>query len=123
MSLERVKHQLQRQYQIENFIDLAEFDQLPTGKLYTALRKLHKDAFNDNERIVVIANSPLKKSFSDQPHDIITVLQQYIQTHDIPHFFVIVVTDIETAPSELEYVRARYNPQEALPMMHILIHE
>ena len=120
MILERVKHRLQTQYQIENFINLAEFDQLLSGKLYTALRKLHKDAFNDSERIVVIANGPLKKSFNDQPHDIITVLQQYIQTHDIPHFFVIVVTNIESIPAELEYVRNRFNPQESIPMTHIL---
>lgn len=123
MSLERIKHQLQRRYQIENFIDLAEFDELPAARLYSQLRKCHKPVFSDNERLVFVAMHPLKKTYDDQPHDIITTLQQYIQHHDIPHFFVIVVTDIKSVPGELEYVRARYNPQEALPMTHILIHE
>lgn len=120
MILERVKHRLQTQYQIDHFIDLAEFDQLPRGRLYTALRKLHKPVFADNERVVFIASGPLKKTYADQPHDIITALQEYIQHHDIPHFFVIVITDKESIPAELEYVRRIYNPQEALPMPHIL---
>lgn len=120
MSLEKVKHQLQRQYQIDHFIDLAEFDQLPRGRLYTALRKLHKPVFADNERVVFVANSGLKKSFNDQPHDIIIALQEYIQHYDIPHFFIIVLTNNESIPTELEYVRKRYNPQESNTILHIL---
>ena len=120
MILERIKHRLQTQYQIDNFINLTEFDQLPKGKLYTALRKLHKDVFANNERVVFIASTPLKKSYSDQPHDILISLQEYIQHHDIPHFFIIIVTNIPMVPEELEYVHKRYNPQEELPITHIL---
>lgn len=119
MTLERIKQRLQIQYQIDNFIDLAEFDNLPTGKLYTALRRLHKEVFADNERVVFVASRPLKKSYGDQPHDILISLQGYVQHHDIPHFFIIVVTNIDSLPGELEYVRAKYNPQETLPMTHI----
>jgi hypothetical protein len=120
MILARIKHRLQTQYQIDNFIDLTEFDNLPKGKLYTALRRLHKEVFADNERVVFVANQPLKKSYADQPHDILISLQEYVQHHDIPHFFIVVVTDIKSLPEELEYVRKRYNPQEKLPMNHIL---
>lgn len=120
MILERIKHRLQTQYQIDNFIDLTEFDNLPTGKLYTALRRLHKEVFADNERVIFVANQPLKKSYADLPHDILISLQGYVQHHDIPHFFIIVVTNIKSVPEELEYVRKRYNPQEELPMNHIL---
>lgn len=120
MILERVKHRLQTQYQIDNFINLTEFDNLPQGKLYTALRRLHKEVFADNERVVFVATSPLKKSYADQPHDILISLQGYVQHHDIPHFFIIVVTNIESIPAELEYVRKKYNPHEELPMTHIL---
>lgn len=120
MILARIKHRLQTQYQIDNFIDLTEFDNLPKGKLYTALRRLHKEVFADNERVVFVANQPLKKSYADLPHDIIISLQEYVQHHDIPHFFIIVVTDIKLLPEELEFVRKRYNPQEELPMNHIL---
>lgn len=123
MTLEHVKNQLQRQFEIDNFIDLAEFDQLPRGRLYTALRRLHKPVFADNERVVFIATGALKKSYADQPHDIIHALQEYIQHHDIPHFFVVVITDNASIPGELEYVRTRHNPQEPRPMAHILIHE
>jgi hypothetical protein len=120
MILAQIKHRLQTQYQIDNFIDLTEFDNLPKGKLYTALRRLHKEVFADNERVVFVANQPLKKSYADQPHDILIALQEYVQHHDIPHFFIVVVTDIKSLPEELEYVRKRYNPQEELPMNHIL---
>ena len=123
MILDRVKHRLQTQYQIDNFIDLTEFDQLPKGRLYTALRRLHKEVFADNERVVFVACGNLKKSYGDQPHDIIIALQEYVQHHDIPHFFIIVITNLASVPEELEYVRKRYNPQEELPMSHILIHE
>ena len=75
MSLEKLKQDLQKQYQVINFIDLLDYDHLPKGKLYTALRKLHKEQFNDNERIIFIASDSLKKSFADQPHDILTILQ------------------------------------------------
>jgi len=112
MTLDGIKQQLHVQYQIDTFIDLSEYDHLPKGKLYTALRKLHKEVFADNERIVFIADKSLKKSFNDQPHDIITVLQQYIQHHDIPHFFVIVISNIESMANNLSYVQKLYNTQE-----------
>lgn len=112
MSLEKLKQDLQKQYQVINFIDLSDYDHLPKGKLYTALRKLHKEQFNDNERIIFIASDSLKKSFADQPHDIITILQQYIQHHDIPHFFVIVLSNIKSIAQDLLYVQQLYNMQE-----------
>lgn len=123
MILERVKHRLQTQYQIDNFIDLSKFDQMPRGKLYTALRALHKEEFANNERVVFVATGVLKKTYNDQPHDILIALQEYVQHHDIPHFFIIVVTDIESIPAELEYVHKRYNPHEEHPMPHILYNE
>jgi hypothetical protein len=116
MILERIKQKLHAQYQIDNFIDLSEYDHLPKGKLYTALRKLHKEVFADNERIVFIANTSLKKSFDDQPHDIITILQQYIQHHDIPHFFVIIISNIRSMTEDLLYVQKLYNMQEVIPI-------
>jgi hypothetical protein len=116
MTLDGIKQQLHAQYQIATFIDLLDYDHLPKGKLYTALRKLHKEVFADNERIVFIANKSLKKSFDDQPHDIITVLQQYIQHHDIPHFFVIVISDIKSMADDLSYVQKLYNIQEVSPI-------
>lgn len=123
MISERIKNQLQKQYQIDHFIDLTEFDQLPRAKLYTALRRLHKPEFANNERVVFIATGLLKKSYADQPHDIIVSLQQYVQHHDIPHFFVIVVSNNKLIAQELEYVRAKYNPQEERPMSHVIIDE
>ena len=119
MSLERIKHQLQRQYQIENFIDLAEFDELPAARLYSQLRKCHKPVFSDNERLVFVAMHPLKKTYDDQPHDIITTLQQYIQHHDIPHFFVVVISNIASIGEELKYAHKIYNRQETEPVTYI----
>lgn len=123
MTLNDVKSTLQSQYQIDHFIDLKQFDPDLKGRLYNCLRKIRKESFADQERIVFIAQQPLVKSYADQPHDIVSLLQQQIQHHDIPHFFIIVVSNIDTIAEELEYVREKYNSKEALPMSHILIHE
>lgn len=120
MNIEEVKTQLNDKYQIENFIDLSEFDSLPTGRLYSKLRQCHKIEFADNERVVFVIPNNLKKTYTDQPYDIVTVLQQYIQHHDIPHFFIIVLSDSADMPEQLEYVRKMYNPQEQIPILHIL---
>lgn len=120
MNIEEVKTQLNDKYQIENFIDLSEFDNLPTGRLYSKLRRCHKVEFADNERVVFVIPNNLKKSYIDQPYDIVTVLQQYIQHHDIPHFFIIVLSNSLDIPEQLEYVRKMYNPQEQIPISHIL---
>lgn len=112
MTFNEVKLGLQQTYQLVDFVDLQEYDQLPTGKLYTRLQKMHKDAFADNERIVFIAPVTLKRSFSDEPCDILIVLQKYIQQHDIPHFFIIVVSNIQSIEHDLDYVHKKYNPKE-----------
>lgn len=118
MTLDAVKAELQAQYRIENFITLRDYDLLPTGRLYTQLRRCHKVVFDDDERIVFVAEN-LKRTYKDQPCDIITALQQYIQHHDIPHFFIMVLTNIEDMPEQLDYVHKKYNPQEVVPMAHI----
>jgi homoaconitase/3-isopropylmalate dehydratase large subunit len=118
MTLDQVKEQLQAQYQIENFIDLSLFDQLPTGRLYSQLRRCHKTVFADNERVVFVIANNLKKTYTDQPNDIVTVLQQYIQHHDIPHFFIIVLSNINDISQQLNYVHKMYNPQEKISITH-----
>ena len=123
MTLDEAKSSLLLQYQISHFIDLKQFEPDLKGQLYNCLRKIRKESFADQERIVFVAQRPLIKSYADQPHDVISMLEKNIQHHDIPHFFVIVLSDIDTIAEELEYVRAIYNPQETLPMAHILIHE
>lgn len=114
MTLDEIKNQLLAKYTIEHIINLDQFDPDKKGKLYNCLRKIRKSSFADQERIVFIAKDPLTKTYADQPHDIITLLQQNIQCHDIPHYFVIVLTNIPTVKEELEYVRVKYNPQEKL---------
>ena len=111
MTLDEAKADLQTRYQIDHFIDLKQFEPDLKGRLYNCLRKLRKESFADQERIVFIAKQPLIKSYADQPHDVISMLEQNIQHHDIPHFFLIVLSDIQTIAEELEYVRVKYNPQ------------
>ena len=112
MNLEKIKQELQQTYQLVDFINLQEYDHLPTGRLYTTLQKIHKEAFANNERIVFIAPSTLKKSFRDEPCDILITLQKYIQNHDIPHFFIIIASNIESIDQELDYIHKKYNPKE-----------
>jgi hypothetical protein len=123
MTLDEAKSSLLLQYQIDHFIDLKQFEPDLKGQLYNCLRKIRKESFTDQERIVFVAQRPLIKSYADQPHDVISMLEQNIQHHDIAHFFLIVLSNIDTIAEELEYVRAKYNPQENIPMAHILAHE
>lgn len=123
MTLDEAKSTLLLQYQIDHFVDVKQFEPDLKGRLYNCLRKIRKESFADQERIVFVAQRPLIKSYVDQPHDVISLLEKNIQHHDIPHFFLIVLSDIDTIAEELEYVRAKYNPQETLPIAHILIHE
>lgn len=118
MTLDEIKKQLQKTYQILQFIDLADFDPDQRGRLYNCLRRIRRPAFNEHERIVFIASKNLTKTYNDQPHNMITVLQQTVQTHDIPHYFCLVVSDIESIDADLEYVRSKYNPQEKLAICH-----
>jgi hypothetical protein len=112
MTLDSIKQQLRAQYQIVDFVDLQEYDQLPEGHLYTKIKTCHKDRFEDNERIVFVATSALKRSYADQPCDILITLQKYIQQKDIPHFFIIMLSDVDSIRSDLDYIHKKYNPKE-----------
>lgn len=112
MTLDSIKQQLHAQYQIVDFVDLQEYDQLPEGHLYTKIKTCHKDRFEDNERIVFVAPSTLKRSYADEPYDILITLQKYIQHKDIPHFFIIIIADAESIGSDLNYIHKKYNPKE-----------
>jgi len=117
MTLDQLKQQLFAKYTIEHCINLDEFDPNKRGKLYNCLRKIHKPNFDDQERILFVAEKSLTKTYADQPHDVISMLEQNIQHRDIPHFFIIILSNIDTIKEELEYVRAKFNPQEQLPIV------
>jgi hypothetical protein len=112
MTLDSIKQQLRAQYQIVDFVDLQEYDQLPEGHLYTKIKTCHKDRYEDSERLVFVAPKTLKQSYSDQPCDILITLQKYVQHKDIPHFFIIVLSNIDSIKNDLDYVHKKYNPKE-----------
>lgn len=112
MTLNSIKQQLRARYQIVDFVDLQEYDQLPEGHLYTKIKTCHKDRFEDSERLVFVAPTTLKQSYSDQPCDILITLQKYVQNKDIPHFFIIVLSNIDSIKNDLDYVHKKYNPKE-----------
>jgi hypothetical protein len=112
MTQNDVINDLEQQYQIVSTINLIEFDTVPTGRLYTCVRQARKTCFADNERIVVLAPKGLQKTYADQPHDIIVQLEKYLQHHDISHYFIVVVTNIDSLPNELAQVHELYNPHE-----------
>jgi hypothetical protein len=119
MIINQIKSKLGTQYVIDHYIDLAEYDTKPVSELYLRIQLCKKDEFGETERIVFIAAQPLKKTFGDLPCDILNSVQRYIQYFDIPHFFVIIVSDVETIAEDLEFLRANYNPQELKAIPHI----
>lgn len=112
MTLDGIKQQLHAQYRIVDFVDLHEYDQLPEGQLYTKIEACHKDKFDDDERLVFVVPATLKKTYHDLPCDILITLQKHIQQKDIPHFFIIVLSDIDSIGRDLDYVHRKYNPKE-----------
>lgn len=91
--LDSFKLFLLKQYQIDLFLSIEEFENLPTSFLYKQLVTHKKDPFPDNYRFVFLNFSSVNKSTLD--HVIKTL--DYL---DIPRFFVLIVSDQE---STLEY--------------------
>jgi len=118
-SIDQVKVTLDKQYQIEHWIDLTDYDQLPVKSLSDCLEKCKKSEFNEKERIVIVADSSLKQKFRNHPKNILEAVQRMIQNFDIPHFFVIIVSNIESIDRDLEQLRARYNPNEQTAIPYI----
>lgn len=110
--------ELGQKYSIVDCINLADHD---TNSLLLALTP-HKDkVFNDNERLIIIADNSLPTTFGGQPPDIMTKMQEYIRYLNIAHFFVLIVTNIDNVEKFLLQLQKTYYYNEAIPLPFIYV--
>ena len=121
MKYQAVIDQLTQQYQIIGRVDLREFDQQQEKRLFSRLDQLCRPQYLEQQRIVVVADNALHRTIEDHVPDIMIELQQHISYYNIPHYFVIVVSNIKTIEQDLLYLKNRYYPQEERPMGHIYV--
>ena len=70
-----------------------------------------------------MADNALHRTIEDHVPDIMIELQQHISYYNIPHYFVIVVSNIKTIAQDLLYLKNRYYLQEDAPMGHIYVED
>lgn len=78
--------QLKEKYQIECFINIAELEHRPSSHLYKTLSPLKQDNFADDCRFVLF-------NFSAVRADTLTHVVNVLDYIDIPHYFVLVITN------------------------------
>jgi hypothetical protein len=107
-------------YTVTHYVDLSDYDDQPTGALYQMIEKIKKDEYANEERMVFVAPQGLTQTYADLPPDIILELQRQIKDFDIPHFFVIILSNIPAIADYLLYAKNTYNPQEQAAITHLL---
>lgn len=112
MSYQSVLADLKKKYNILDCIDLQEFEFPNTGGLFTRLCKFRDFEFKENERLIIIADRNLLCTFDDMPPDVMVVLQQYIHFCNIAHYFVLVLSNIDSIGQHLVYLQNKYYRQE-----------
>lgn len=118
MTYSLVLEELRKKYSIVDCINLKDHD---TNSLLTALAP-HKDKeFNNNERLIVIADKALPTTFSGMPPDIMPKMQEYIRYLNIAHFFVLIVTNIDNIEQYLLQLQKTYHYREDIPLPFIYV--
>lgn len=118
MTYTSVVDELRNDYTILDCIDLSEFDQRYERQLRARFDKIAWPHYKENERIVFIADRTLKRRFDDEPPDVLIEMQRHIHYYNIPHYFIIVVSNSESIEAELAYLQKKYYPQETQPIPH-----
>lgn len=109
MNVSLVQEKLSKKYVIDHFINLNLLDQGKSfSMLYEILAPLRQEKFLNKYRIVFYYNRPLVRSYVDCPCDILDYLQKVLCYHDIPNFFVIIVSNDRLLTSDLSYVHKKY---------------
>jgi hypothetical protein len=86
--------------------------------LQSRFDKIAWPRYKENERIVIIADRTLNRRFDDEPPDALIEMQQHVHYYNIPHYFIIVVSNIADIDRELAYLQKKYYPQETQPIPH-----
>lgn len=97
MNKQELREQLQKDYTLLAFVDVADVSYNPTAA-YQILKNVRKAVFNDNERIVFYGRDPDSK--------LVAHITQAVNLLDIGEYFVLWYLDIDDAgiPSDKYYV-------------------
>lgn len=100
---------LSAQHTVVDIIDLNKFESQPRKELYYRIESCKKDEFENTERILILVPSTLSRTFESVPADILIDLQKYIKEFDIPHYFLIIVTNVPTIKKDLNFLKRYTN--------------
>lgn len=99
--------EISQQYEIVGEpLRLSQFF-LPSGKneLFSSLKKIHRSAFGNNQRILIVQDCDDRYTSDNCPGVALTFLQQSLQTIDISNFFVIVISGNTDISRELLWLQ------------------
>lgn len=117
MTLQKLLDVLKNKFTIVGTIDLLHCEK--NNCLVTEVNLFKNRVFSKNERLILIIDNKLKKSFDDMPVDILKNLQLYIKNNVIPHPFIIAVSNIPTIKEDLNLVHNMFFYQEDQPISTI----
>jgi len=84
-------------------------------EFYNKLKELRKDAYQDNERIIVVQDTNDQYHYDDSSHspgEMLVFLQQTLQEIDITNFFVLVVTPNPYVDKEIGTLQRDWSSDE-----------
>lgn len=105
--------QLSQKFDVVGLIELDNFYS-PNGEkwLYEQLSKLHKTAYHNNERILLVQRQGDVYDYQDMPGRVVTQVQKFLSIIDISNYFVILITSNNDAKYELEQVKTLYSTDD-----------
>lgn len=109
---------LKQVYTIVKIIDLLSCEQ--NNNLVSVLSDLKNYEFKENERLLVVADKNLQKSYSNHPADILTIFQQQVRYLNLSHYFIIVLSNIKSVKKDLNYLHKIYYSQESDPISQVI---
>jgi len=116
MNVEDIIANFKKRYRVLDCIDLGK---LSKSELYGRVQSCKQQTFNNDQRVLALACRDLHRKFDDLPPDALIEFQKNIQQHDIPHHFIILITDIADIKKELEYLKEKYST-ETKPIPFVL---
>lgn len=119
MNYEKLLNQLSTQYSIVDVVDLST--ELAQKNLLTILAKYDNKVFQDEERLVFLLSKEAPATFEQQGPDILPLLQMSIRDYNIPHFFVIILSNVDNLQLYLDKIHKIRYYQESMPIKAIYV--
>ena len=100
---------LKIQYDISGPYDLSPFFSKGNEWLFTFVKSLYKEQYNNNERIVLYFDHDDYRYSRVKYGELLKALQYDITEIDISHYFIILITSDNRVATELDFIRLEHN--------------